>query len=374
MVDHLSIMMMAVTIAIGIMLLASKPLTVFVNRHPTVVILCLGFLLLIGFSLMAEGFGYHVPKGYLYAAIAFSVLVESANQLAKRNQRKAELRRPMRERTAQTVLRLLGKHTAKANDQLQLDPIKAEASLVFGDEERNMVSGVLNLSERNVHSIMTPRNDITWVNLLDPPEHQQQLILNEPHSYLPVCRGSLDELLGVGNAKEMIADLTMHQHIRLAQLRDPVIVPESVDVLALMGLLRESHGQLILVADEFGSIIGVVTAIDIFEAIAGEFPDEDETADIHATGSNEWLVDGAADLLHLEQVLNIEGLVVEHDEFGTLAGYLLERFGHLPKVGDRCRFNWDHVQIEFEVLALEGRRIATVAVRRHDSTEGLETV
>lgn len=71
MVDHLAVMMIAVCIAIGLMLLASKPLTRFVNAHPTIVILCLSFLLMIGFSLVAEGFGYHIPKGYLYAAIGF---------------------------------------------------------------------------------------------------------------------------------------------------------------------------------------------------------------------------------------------------------------------------------------------------------------
>lgn len=63
MAEHLSVMMLAVTIAIGIMMWTSKPLTAFVNRHPTLVILCLGFLLMIGFSLVAEGFGFHIPKG-----------------------------------------------------------------------------------------------------------------------------------------------------------------------------------------------------------------------------------------------------------------------------------------------------------------------
>jgi len=85
MVQHLPVMMIAVVIAIGVMLLLSKPLTSFVNKHPTVVILCLGFLMMIGFSLIIEGFGVHLPKGYLYAAIGFSVIIESLNQLARHN-------------------------------------------------------------------------------------------------------------------------------------------------------------------------------------------------------------------------------------------------------------------------------------------------
>ncbi|MBZ4241392.1 hypothetical protein LAN32_23460, partial [Mycobacterium tuberculosis] len=80
----------------------------FVSRHPTVVILCLGFLLMIGFSLVVEGFGFHIPKGYLYAAIGFSVLIEAANQLGRHNREKVISTGDLRERTSEAVLRLLG--------------------------------------------------------------------------------------------------------------------------------------------------------------------------------------------------------------------------------------------------------------------------
>src|SRR5690554_2443598 len=120
MVDHLSIMMVAVTIAILLMLVASKPLTRFVSAHPTVVILCLGFLLTIGFTLMVEGFGIVVPKGYLYAAITFSVMIETLNQLARRNMRRRAASRPLRERTAEGVLRMLGKRPLAGPEQPQV--------------------------------------------------------------------------------------------------------------------------------------------------------------------------------------------------------------------------------------------------------------
>src|SRR5690606_33368927 len=107
MVEHLGVMMVAVIIAVGIMLIASKPLTRFVNAHPTVVVLCLAFLLMIGFSLVAESLGYKVPKGYLYAAIGFSVMIETFNQIARRNFIKLDASRPLRARTAEAVLTLL---------------------------------------------------------------------------------------------------------------------------------------------------------------------------------------------------------------------------------------------------------------------------
>lgn len=185
MAEHLSVMMMAVVIAIGVMLIASKPLTIFINRHPTVVVLCLGFLLMIGFSLVAEAFGFKVPKGYLYAAIGFSIMIEVLNQLARRSLVRTVAARPMRERTAEAVLRMLGK---RLPDEIETDkPAPEEPAVAFGVEERNMVSGVLTLAERSIQSIMTPRTDISWVNLKDSPEEIREQLSASPHSFFPVC-------------------------------------------------------------------------------------------------------------------------------------------------------------------------------------------
>lgn len=362
MVDHLSIMMIAVVIAIALMLVASKPLTRFVNAHPTVVILCLGFLLTIGFTLVIDGFGIYVPKGYLYAAIAFSVLIETLNQLTRRNMRKIAANRPMRERTAEGVMRMLGMKP-EGGAPAAVDEALVPAQ-VFEDEERYMVSGVLALADRSVHSVMTPRMEVSWLNIEDPPEILRQSVLDSPHSFFPVCRGSLDDVVGIGRAKELIADLIEHGTIRVSRLRDPVIVHDSIDVLRLMDMLKRSRGQLVLVTDEFGAIEGLVTPIDVFEAIAGEFPDEDEGPDIQTLEEGRWRVDGAADLLHLELLLNVDGLVNEEDDYATVAGFMLARFGHLPDAGDRCELDRGHATFVFTVERMEGRRIASVLIER----------
>ncbi|MEY3629156.1 MAG: hypothetical protein RLY91_922, partial [Pseudomonadota bacterium] len=235
----------------------------------------------------------------------------------------------------------------------------------------NMVSGVLTLAERTIHSVMTPRTEISWINLDDDPQLIQKQIAEVPHSFFPVCRGSVDDVLGIGRAKEMIADLLTHGNVRRASLREPIIVHDTISIIRLMDTLKRSRGQLVLVADEFGTIQGLVTPIDVFEAIAGEFPDEDETPDIVATGENEWEVDGAADLHQLEQVLDTEGLVDEDEDFTTLAGYLLSRFGQLPSRGDQCEFEAAHARFKFEVLRIEGRRIAQVRITKlNPSSEG----
>ncbi len=88
MAEHLEVMIAAVCISIGVMLLAAEPVAGFVNRHPTVKMLALAFLLLIGVALIADGLHFHIPRGYIYAAIAFSILVEVLNQMASRARKK----------------------------------------------------------------------------------------------------------------------------------------------------------------------------------------------------------------------------------------------------------------------------------------------
>lgn len=113
MTEHIAIAMIAVTIAMGLMILASNKLINFVSSQPTVVILCLGFFLMIGFSLFVEGFDYHIPKGYLYAAIGFSVLIEAFNQWAQRNRRKRIKKIDARIRLTEAVVSLLGMKSEK---------------------------------------------------------------------------------------------------------------------------------------------------------------------------------------------------------------------------------------------------------------------
>jgi len=364
MVDNLYVMMAAVIISIGVMILASKPLTRFVNAHPTVVVLCLSFLLMIGLSLVAEGLGFHIPKGYLYAAIGFSILIEALNQFARRNFLKQEARVPLRDRTADSVLRLMG---GKKRAQADLDADAEDAPVAepdaFGVEERNMVSGVLTLADRSIRSIMTPRSELSWVNLDDDARATLLYLQDSPHSRMPVCRGQLDNLVGIARTKDLVSELMLHGRIDESldggAMRAPILLPDTAGVLKAMDTLKRAHGQLVLVTDEFGIVQGLLTPVDILEAIAGEFPDEDEQLTIEERAPGQWEVDGSADLHQLEQALGIEGLVGD-DDYTSLAGFLLARFETLPEAGQFIEID----QMRYEILVVEDRRIAKVAIRR----------
>ncbi|KML67405.1 TerC family protein [Pectobacterium peruviense] len=359
MVDHLGVMMTAVIIAMGVMLIASKPLTNFVNEHPTVVVLCLSFLLMIGLSLMAEGFGFHIPKGYLYAAIGFSILIELFNQIARHNFMKHQSHRPLRERTAEAILRLMG--SRKNMDDVDADePQKKLTTEEFAEEERNMISGVLTLASRSLRSVMTPRTEISWVDSGSSVEQIRMQLLDTPHSLFPICRGSLDEIIGVVRAKDLLVALETQTDVEsFAAANPPIVVPETLDVINLLPVLRRAKGSLVIIANEFGVVQGLVTPLDVLEAIAGEFPDEDETLDIIPDGEG-WLVKGGTDLHALQQVVDSSVLVDPKEEYASLAGMLLAHSDEFPKVGAIIEL----YNLRFHIIEVSEYRIELVRVER----------
>ncbi|ECO1114562.1 CNNM family cation transport protein YoaE [Salmonella enterica subsp. enterica serovar Heidelberg] len=335
MVDHLAVMMAAVIIAISLMLLASKSLTRFVNNHPTIVILCLSFLLMIGFSLVAEGFGFHIPKGYLYAAIGFSIVIEVFNQIARRNFIRHQSTLPLRARTADAILRLMGgKRQASTQHETDSPAAISVSEGAFAEEERYMINGVLTLASRSLRGIMTPRGEISWVDAnLSVAEIRQQL-LSSPHSLFPVCRGELDEIIGIVRAKELLVALEEGADVAAIAASSPaIVVPETLDPINLLGVLRRARGSFVIVTNEFGVVQGLVTPLDVLEAIAGEFPDADETPEIVADAEG-WIVKGGTDLHALQQALEVDHLVNEEGDIATVAGLVIAANGHIPRVGD----------------------------------------
>ena len=345
MVDNIYVMMAAVVVAVFVMLIASKPLTKFVNQHPTVVVLCLSFLLMIGFSLIAEGLGVAIPKGYLYAAMGFAIVIEMFNQLSSRNKAKNTARLPRRLRMTESMMRILGAtKTTDAKDPT--DPLATAPNTI--EQERYMIGGVLSLSERTVASIMTPRNQISWLDLNQDTDSIRQVLLSVPHSLFPVSRGNLDQFVTVATAKDILDVLDDPQALQhlVAHSESPKIIYGKMLVLDAIQELRQVKGSLLLVSDEHGAIIGLITPHDVFEAIAGDFPDADESPDLIALGEQRFLATGNADLYQIERQLNVTGLIDDHAKYVTLAGLLSHATGRLPHVGMTAVKAGLHFEIE----------------------------
>ncbi|QRK86714.1 TerC family protein [Pseudomonas granadensis] len=367
MVDELAVMMIAVIISIGLMIVASKPLTRFVNAHPTVIMLCLGFLMMIGFALTAEGLGFHIPKGYLYAAIGFSILIEVFNQIARaRRKRSMQGLRPLRERTAHAVMRLLGGRTLAAEEVGEeisdlLDNGDAPSAELFDRRERVMISGVLQLAERPIRQLMTVRADVDAIDLADDAETIRTKLMHSSYSRLPLIRnGAVDDPLGFVHKKELLKDYLAGAEPNLEQLaRQTVNLLDSYSILNALEQMRAASTHIAFVVNEFGDFVGVLTMTDILESIAGELPDasEIEGPDVLEEQGG-YLVSGA---LPLARVRQRTGFAAEPTEdYQTMAGLVMSLLDRLPMKGDRLAYEgW-----QLTVKAVEERRVTRVLLER----------
>lgn len=361
MVDHIVVAMGAVVVAMAVMISASKLLTEFVDRHPTVVMLCLGFLLMIGFSLIAEAFHFHIPKGYLYAAIGFSILIELFNQISQRNSRKNDyIGSSWRKRTAENVLGMMGIR----------ESVLADAGGESGDDahfeenEKSMIRSVLTLAERPIMGVMIPRRDIERLDISQSREEQYAQLQNTPYSRLLVVgKAGVDEPLGYINKKDLLSQLleTGGLDIQTA-LRQPLVLPDSTTALGAIELFRQSSADYALVVDEFGAVLGMVTMKDLLETIAGEFPEEFEREEEPAVQGNpdeSLTVEGALEYVELASQLNLPQQEEDAD-FHTVAGLIMEELQTIPDVGDFADFHgW-----RFEVVEKEGQRIERVKITK----------
>jgi CBS domain containing-hemolysin-like protein len=355
MVDELYVMMAAVVVAVILMLVASKPLTKFVGEHPSLVILCLGFLLMVGLTLVVDGFGIHVPKGYLYAAIGFSVLIEILNQLAARNRRKWAAALPQRQRVAHAVLRLLG---GVPTHDLAFDV--PEGKQIFEPAERRMVRGVLDLAHRPVTAIMTPRREVAWLDAGASRDEILDKVRESPYREFPVGRGSVDEVEGVARKEDILARCLEGKPIDLAgTLREPLTIPASASVLSALDHFKRTPAELAVVVDEYGAFQGLVTRTDLLEAIAGDLPETaDEQPGIRKVKDGEYELDGSAALVDVQERLRLAE--VPEGDYATAAGLALALLGAMPRRGDAAEWGgW-----RFEVTAMDGLRIHRLLARR----------
>lgn len=362
MVDELPVMMAAVVIAVLAMLLASRPLTAFVTAHPTLIILCLGFLLMIGLVLVVDGFGLHIPKGYVYAAIGFSVLIETLNQVGARNRRRAAERLPARQRVADAVLRMLGGVPLRAAPVAAGEPPEVAGSGVFRPAERHMMRGVLGLAERPVTTVMTPRTEVAWLDSRAPREEILGRLRGSPHSGFPVAAGSLDDLEGVARKDEVLALCLEDRPFDLRHaLREPLSVPEGVSALDALGLFKRSAARLALVVDEYGSLRGVVTPTDVLEAIAGDLASPGDTPAVETLADGSLSIDAAMAAYDLQERLGLPRL--PEGEYDTAAGLVLALFERIPSRGEQTQ--WDGWVLE--VAEADGARVTRLLARRAEA-------
>lgn len=262
-----------------------------------------------------------------------------------------------------SILRLLGmkNRTGSAVTEEEIHALLAEGSQagVIEESEHEMVRNVFRLDDRQIGSLMIPRADIVYLDIeLDHAENLRRLI-DSQHSRFPVCRGGLDNVIGIITAKQLLARALKGEPLDLGREIHPnVFVPESLTGMALLEHFRASGTHMILVVDEYGVVQGLVTLQDVLEAVTGEFKaqgHEEPWAVQRDDGS--WLLDGLIPIPELKDRLQLAEVPEENrGRYHTLSGMIMWLLGRLPQTADMT--TWE--QWRFEVVDLDGKRVDKV--------------
>jgi putative hemolysin len=267
-----------------------------------------------------------------------------------------------------TVVRLLGVRTVK-QPAVTLEEIRvlleqgAEEG-VMEQTEHEMVTNVLNLDERHVGTVLTPRADVVFLNLRDSSEVNREKLRREPHSVLPLCDGDIDHVLGFVRATRVVQQMLEGTNQDLATLAEPALfVPETMTLMTLLEQFRRTHLPIALVVNEFGDVEGLVSFTDVISSIVGDLPIEpgEEPAVIRREDGS-WLIDGALDLDAMMRTLEAEALLAEGDRehYHTLGGLAMLALGRVPHTGDV----FVRGEFRFEIMDMDGNRVDRVLVSR----------
>jgi putative hemolysin len=265
------------------------------------------------------------------------------------------------------ILRLLGIHGGPSRlvteEEINASLEEGLDAGVIEAQEHQMVRNVFRLDDRQIGSMMIPRAEIVWLDVADTQEVLLKCIADSGHTRFPVCRGGLDDVIGVLGAHSLLQPLARGERPLLTEhLLPPVFVPETLSGMELLEHFRKTSADLVFVVDEYGAVQGVITERDLLEAITGEFgvpASEDSWAIRRDDGS--WLMDGLIPVPEFKDRLELKDLPEEdRGRYNTLAGMIMLLLGRLPNTTDSV--DWEGWR--FEVVDLDGKRVDKVLVSR----------
>jgi putative hemolysin len=267
--------------------------------------------------------------------------------------------------STEALLKLLG-IKATVEQPMSADEIKeliaqgAEAGM-FEESEQEMVDRIFSLGDRRIKALMTPRTEIIWLDLDIPLEEIQQEVISSPYSRFPVARETLDECIGIVEIRDFLTAYLTGTEIDLeASIHTPLHVAESASALSVLELFKQTGNHIALVTDEYGGVEGLVTINDLLEAIVGNLPSQDQRDDPQITKREDgsWLVDGMLSIDEVKELLDVEEMPEEEDNYHTVGGFMMTTLRRIPMSGEH--FDWGGFQ--FEVVDMDGTRVDKVLI------------
>ena len=269
------------------------------------------------------------------------------------------------DQTSALIFRVLGLNRENQDqvtaEELHMVVAEAQTAGVLEENERAIISGVVRLADRPVREVMTPRTDVDWIDINASPDELRGALSDTPHSRIPVADGTVENIVGVLRARDLLDAMLDGRPLDLRALaRKAPVIPDVMDAMDALSVLRSAEVPLALVHDEYGHFDGIVTPGSILAALAGSFANdmEDEDPPLVEREDGSWLVSGAANADLLEDRLGIS-MPAERD-YSTVAGFALSVLKHLPETGER----FGHDGWTFEIVDLDGRKIDKLLVTR----------
>jgi putative hemolysin len=264
------------------------------------------------------------------------------------------------------VFRLFGKkldeQTSVTEEEVRTLVRQGTAAGVFEELEQDMVEAVFQLGDKSARALMTPRTQIVWLDVNDTVERIRAKLSDSGHSRFPVCTGSLDNVVGVVQAKDLLASVLSDKTVNpQASMQQPAFVPRGMPALQVLDHIKQSGSHIVLVVDEYGGIEGLLTHHDILEAIAGDMPLGKTPPEPKAVQRKDgsWLLDGMLSIDEFKEIFHLDSLPGEKkDTFQTLGGFIFTQMGRVPSASEQ--FEWNGLR--FEVVDMDGKRIDKVLV------------
>jgi magnesium and cobalt exporter, CNNM family len=271
------------------------------------------------------------------------------------------------------VLKLLGVRTSVdtpvTEEEINVLMEQGAEAGVFEKHEQAIVSRVFRLDDELISSVMTPRGDIVFFDLNEPFEINREKLLHSGHSRFVVCRGSLQDVVGILRAKTLLDAAFEGKPLDFASdVAKPLFVPDTLTMIELLGAFKKHRQHLALVIDEYGEVQGLVTMNDIMEALVGDVASADDSAgaDIVQRDDGSWLVDGAIVIERFKEALGLDQDLADEDghSYRTLGGLAMKVLGRVPQVGDRFLSGG----LRFEVVDMDQNRVDKLLVNPLDDT------